>query len=310
MAEQLAPFVLHLYAAVQKQGMPVDCGLLREADPLGRVRSRGGANPVGRETFERRLARDFQRIYGQVERCVLQQALRQCEQRAFLVAGAQAFDRPIGKLAFALEGLRRGRFALDRGEPLGLVAAQPGAELTQVRAEERDPGRERKAPRALRRRHALEKAPAPERRIHRIGDSGTVAPADLGVATEKRREGCIGGLLQRQHASKGRRARIQQRAREARHLPMRVTIWSARVPSASTTRTRTGRKSRSAADQMSVALSSGPSRTFAMCSVCISPAGVASFSLPTTMKRNGVRPRPSARVSSYSLPFGGTKAKL
>src|SRR5258707_1376167 len=103
---------------------------------------------------------------------------------------------------------------------------------------------------------------------------------------------------------------IEQRAREAGHFPMRVTTWSERVPSVSTTKTRTGRKSRSAANQMSVALSSGPSRTLAMCSVCISPAGVASFSVPTTLKRKGVNPRPSARVTSYSLPWGGTKAKL
>ena len=78
----------------------------------------------------------------------------------------------------------------------------------------------------------------------------------------------------------------------------------------STIRTRTGRKSRSAANQISVLLSSGPSRTFAMRKVCISPAGVASFSFPTTVKRNGVRPRPSARVTSYSFALGGANAKL
>src|SRR5213596_2692843 len=205
--------------------------------------------------------------------------------------------------AFCSRPLASASSALYRGEPLGLVAAQPGVELAQVRAEERDPGRERKTPRALRRRDALEKAPAPERRVHRIGDHGAVAPADLGMAAEKRRERRIGGLFERQHGRKGRRARIQQRARKAHHLPMRVTTWSERVPSESTTRTRTGRKSRSAANQMSVALSSGPSRNFAMCSVCISPAGVVSFSVPTTVKRNGVNPRPSARVTSYSLPF-------
>src|SRR6266513_2949537 len=60
------------------------------------------------------------------------------------------------------------------------------------------------APRAVRRRDALEKAPAPERRIHRIGDRGAVVPADLGVAAEKRGERRIGGLSERQHGRKGR----------------------------------------------------------------------------------------------------------
>src|SRR5438445_301640 len=157
---------------------------------------------------ECRFARDVQRIHAQVELRALPQALRQCEQRALIVAGAQAFDRPIGKLAFDLEGLRRRRVAFYGSEPLGLVAAQPGLELAQARAEKRDPRRERKTPRVLRRRDALEKASAPERGVHRIGDRGAVAPADLGVAAEKRRERRIGGLLERQRGGKGRRARI------------------------------------------------------------------------------------------------------
>src|SRR5882762_8516460 len=310
MAEQLAAFVLDLDAAVKKQRVPVDRRLLLDPDPFGPVRRRGGAKSVGQEPFEGRFARDLQRIHAQVERRVLQQPLRQIEQRPFVVAGAQALDRPIGKLALDLEGLRRSRLALDRGEPLGFVAAQPGVELAQIGTEERGPGRESKSPRALRRRNALEKPSAPERRVHRIGDRGAVALADFRMAAKKRREHRIGGLFERQNGRKGRRARIEERAREARHLPMRVRTWSERVPSFSTTRTRTGRKSRSAANQMSVALSSGPSGTLAMCSVCISPAGVTSFSLPTTAKRNGVNPRPSARVTSYSLPLGGTNAKL
>src|SRR5260221_140724 len=310
MAEQLAAFVLDLDAAVKKQRVPVDRRLLLDPDPFGRVRRRGGAKSVGQEAFERRFARDLQRIHAQVEWRVLQQPLRQSEQRRFVVAGAQAPDRPIGKLALDLEGLRRGRLALDRGEPLGFVAAQPRVELAQIGPEERGPGRESKTPRTLGRRDALEKPSAPERRVHRIGDRGAVALANFRMAAKKRREHRIGGLFERQHGRKGRRARIEERAREARHLPMRVRIWSERVPSVSTTRTRTGRKSRSAANQMSVDLSSGPSRNFAMCSVCISPAGVASFSIPTTVKRNGVNPRPSARITSYSLPLGGTNAKL
>src|SRR5882672_7982652 len=310
MAEQLAAFVLDLDAAVKKQRMPVDRRFLLEPDPFGRVRRRGGAKPIGREAFERRFARDLQRIHTQVERRILQQPLRQGQQRPFVVAGTQAFDRPIGKLALHLEGLRRGRLALDRGKPFGFVAAQPGIELAQVGTEERGPGRESKTPWALRRRNALEKPPAPECRVHRIGDRGAIALADFRMAAKKRREHRIGGLFERQHGRKGRRARIEERAREARHLPMRVRTWSERVPSVSTTRTRTGRKSRSAANQMSVDLSSGPSRNFAMCSVCISPADVASFSVPTTVKRNGVNPRPSARITSYSLPLGGTNAKL
>jgi hypothetical protein len=202
LAQQLAALVLDFETTVQETRMFLQGRLALQAQPQGRVGHGCRGQAVARQRGQQVVPVGLDGVHAQVQGGRAVQGGHQVGQ---MVAGlgAQALMQPVRQIQAHRLGLIVQFRALQAAQPFQVVLVRQGLEFPQIAAAvARQPGQQQAA-RRRRRGQDLQAAQVAQHAVHRLGDEGPVAAAQLGIVAEKAGKLHIGRAIHFQDQSQG-----------------------------------------------------------------------------------------------------------